>query len=314
MGRRHLVLALVTASQAAAAAPATSLTWDAPGTCPAAGEVRDRIEARLHLPLESLDHRIGVVVASDAQGFVARIELDSGDDHEVRTLGATKCDELVDAIALIVSRLAHVRAEPAVAILPPHPFVFSDVDLEIPPPLPRVVAAAPVPLTWTIGARVAALGGVGLLPSASAGAEVTAYIARGPARFELGYESWASSRGRSMFEGLDGVDIALTAMNARVAWRVGTLPLHVRTGYEVGVMRGSAYGAFAGRIDPATWMAVGAGLEAAWRARPWLRLVATGDTCVALQRPRFLLSDGRMFYEPGELSARLSVGLEVGLP
>ena len=287
-------------SSAAAASP---LTWQAPDRCPTAPQVEARIEQRLGAPLDQLDHAIAATVTRDGDVLVAHVELVAPGDREARTLAAPSCDELVDAIAVIVTRLARVHARPAVAV----------IDTELPPlPAPPPIVEQSPP--WTLGARLAGLAGIGMLPSAAYGAEVAAHVARGPASAELAYSRWARSAGPSMSQTLGGIAVDFAATTARLGYRLGPLPVSARAETELGWMRGTGMGTLGGRTGRVTWVAAGAGLAADWRATPWLRLIAAADAFVAIDRPRFELPDAAPVYEAGQLSGRVSMGIEVALP
>lgn len=100
-----------------------ALVWQAPATCPDAGEVRARIERRLGMPIDRAVHGIEVAIepeAGDGSGgtarrFVARIDLRGVTvANEVRVLTSGRCDELTDAVAVVIARLAaELRQPPA---------------------------------------------------------------------------------------------------------------------------------------------------------------------------------------------------------
>lgn len=305
---RVALAAVLAISSAAAASP---LSWQAPASCPAAQDVEARIEQRLGVPLDELDHAIAATVTRDGEVLVAHVDLVAPGDREARTLAAPSCDELVDAIAVIVTRLARVHARPAVAVIDP----------ELPPPLHLVAPPPPLPPPpprasprWSLGAHLAALAGVGMLPSAGYGGEIAAHVARGPAIAELAYARWARSSGPSSAQVLGGVAVDFAATTARIGYRLGALPVAARAETELGWMRGTGLGSLGHQTGRVTWLAAGAGLAADWRATRWLRLIAAADAFVAIDRPRFELQNGAPVYEAGQLSARVSMGIEVGLP
>ena len=316
----HALVGLLVASQAAASPGQLAFAWDAPAGCPA----RDDVEARIERQAGELDHLV-VTVTRSGDAFVARLELDGMGDRELRTLSAASCGELVDALSVIVTRIAQARAAlvvPAVAIVPVKvaPVVVAARDDEEPPDIPpRPMIADLIPSSlepdspWHVGVRLSALAGSGMLPSATVGDEFAAYLAHGPAMIELAYSQWETSHGSLTARNLDGIDIDFTATSAHVGAQMGELPLQLRLGGEVGSMRGRGVGAAAGSDGPLRWIALGGGIALDWSARPGLRIVGIGEVDLAAQRPIFELTNGAVAYEAGPVSARISLGLELGL-
>ena len=87
-----------------------SLRVVAPAGCPDAASVRARIEQRLGHSIEDMVVGIDVAIAHEHGQFVARIDLGAVTvATDVRTLSSARCDELADAVALIVARVASER-------------------------------------------------------------------------------------------------------------------------------------------------------------------------------------------------------------
>ncbi len=103
-------LALISGTGTSAASP---LVWDAPAGCPDAEEVRTRIAHRLGTAIPtgaSLDdvvHGVEITVVRTRAGFVAEIDARALTvANDVRTLRSSRCDELANAVAVVVARLA----------------------------------------------------------------------------------------------------------------------------------------------------------------------------------------------------------------
>jgi hypothetical protein len=296
--------------------PAPAFAWDAPEACPARADVEVKIVSRLGAPLEGLSQHVAVAVTradtGDA-GYVAHLELDSPAAHEVRTLAATSCGELAEAVSVIVARLAHSYPAPATE---PRRARVGALDADEHAIDTMVAAPAGSTAHWSAGARFAALAGYGMLPQLGIGGEVAAWIELGPASLEIARDGWSNTR-RAAFAptyDVDGLSVDFTATVARIGWKLGDLPLRARASGELGTMTGRGVGALAGSERPLRWIGAGAGVAADWRPAPWLRVMAAGDIVFAIQRARFALLDGTQVYEAGPLSARFSVGLEVGIP
>ncbi len=271
-----------------------SFAWTAPDACPAAPVVEARIEERLGGPIDVGDHRIAVAVTQEGDTFVARVSLD---DDDVRTLDAPSCDDLSDAVAVIVARLASERRPAPPPALPPAA-----------PPI-RVERALPpaVPSPWRLGARVSGASVVGVLPGLAVGAELAAVGERGPVSAELAVIQWASGSQPVSGISVEHVDVGLRAAAARIGYRIGELPVRAAAGVEVGSMTGRAATSGSG-----TWLAFGLGAATWWQATPRVRLVAGLEADLARERVRFTLSNGMLEYEPDVASARATLGVEVG--
>jgi hypothetical protein len=307
-----IALAVLVAAPAAAQPAEPAIAWDAPPTCPTRSDVETRIASRAGAAVGGLDDRVSVAVTREAGAFVARVELDSTDDREVRALSAASCEEIADAVSVIVARLARTRVAPAAATVPK--FVAT-ADSEDPP---DVEVHAPIepdaaPPQWDAGARASGLAMYGLMPRQALGGEVAVFVTRGALRFEVARAYWQQSHGPSAIAMLDGVLVDFRATTARVAWFFPDVPVLVRGIAELGSMRGTGVGEFAGQTGWVTDAAVGAGLGADWRATRWLRVVAASDVAVAIDRTQFVLDNGTLVFEPGRVSLRFSVGIEVGL-
>ena len=102
-----LMSGLVVLVSDAPVASASPLVWQAPSGCPDAADVRTRIERRLGASIDHTVHGIEITVTHEHGGFVARIDARALTvANDVRTLRSVRCDELADAVAVIVARLA----------------------------------------------------------------------------------------------------------------------------------------------------------------------------------------------------------------
>src|SRR5438874_218051 len=114
MEARALAIALGVAIAAPAAAeprvavgPELGIAWDAPASCPDRASMRTRIERRLGRSLDDVVLGIGVDIRARGGRFVATIDLRAVTvANDVRTLTSARCDELEDAIAVVVARIA----------------------------------------------------------------------------------------------------------------------------------------------------------------------------------------------------------------
>ena len=294
----------------ALAAPARAdFSWVAPAACPAADLVRARIERRLGAPLEV--GGIAIAITREGGQFVARLAV--GD--QVRNLTARRCEDLADAVAVIVARLARehravevAAAEPAGPPPSPPPPEF---DVEMPAVYMRRQALATQP-RWGGGARLLALSGIGAVPEVGLGAEVAGFVRHDDAFFELAVARWGTG-GVVLHAGAPArVAVGLDLAMLRIGWGPERMPIRVWGGAELGDMRGQGYQLGDPRFGSGRWGAIGAGFGVAWPMLPNARLVGSFEAAVPVLRPTFMLDTGDVVYRPSPLTTRVAFGLEVG--
>src|SRR5262249_51442644 len=110
------------------------------------------------------------------------------------------------------------------------------------------------------------------------------------------------------------VDVNLETTTARLGWRPERIPLRAWATTEVGTMVGTGVALTSSQVGSGTWLATGVGFGVAWPMMRWARLVGTSEMLVAVQRAQFHLDDGVVVYVPSPLTARVTLGLEVGWP
>jgi hypothetical protein len=280
----------------AAAEPELGLAWSAPAGCPDAATMRARIEQRLGSSLDDVAvDRIAIAIERDGDALVARVDLR---EPEPRTLKSASCDELADAVAVIVARIAAKRiAAREIA------------------PAPAVVVRAPepaAPARWSFGARLATVSGVGALPGVGLGGELDAFVRRGPLAAELGVTSWLAGTARDSIMN-DQVTVGLSAAALRLGWR-SPWPVAAWLVGEIGSMTAIGTTAYDDHRLTGQWLAIGAGVGVEWNIRRWVGLVGTFEALDTVDRTRFQLADGTIVFEPKRASARISVGAEVRWP
>jgi len=278
--------------------------WEAPAPCPDADDVRDRIERRLGMPIDGSVHGIEVEIERQRSGFVARIDargvtLGNG----IRTLTSARCEELADAVAVVVARLAteaRVQAETArrsVAI--PRAAVA------------RAATRREVP-QWGGGVRALAVSGVGTLPGVGVGGEVAVYARRGAYFGEVGAARWARSPMYLTAGAPGAVDVGLVVAVLRAGWSPPDKYIRAWLGAEVGPMTGAGVSLDDPQIGAGRWTAAGGGFGVTWPMFEHARLVGTVEMLAPLEQVRFVLRDGAEIYRPSAAAARCALGLEVG--
>jgi len=298
------VVWVVLAASSAAARADNGFVWAAPEPCPAAAEVRARIERRLGLSVDDSVHGIEVQIAREAGGFVARIDTRGvALGNQVRTLTSARCDELADAVAVIVARLAteaRVRqaeiARRATAI----PVVTA-------PPPPRRA-----PGLWGGGVRAIAVSGVGALPGVGVAGELALYGRRGSYFAELAGTRWARNA-KYLSNGAPGaVDVSLITAVLRAGWSPTNMYIRAWAVGEAGPMTGEGISLNDPRIGTGRWTAAGAGFGVTWPMWDYARLVGSVEFLAAFEQAKFVLADGVEVYRPAIGVARCALGLEIG--
>lgn len=300
-GARRGVL-IVAAVLGSAGSARAQLRYDAPGSCPSVSSVEARVEQRLG---RSLDPEVAattsITIRLERGRLTAQLELAT----EARTLEAETCEELADAIAIIVSRLAEDHALVHVApmrILAAQGFIAPVVvHREL-----GETAAHP----WTLGVRLSGVSGIGIVPEVGVGAEVAISARYHAWMGELAATKWLAS-------GADGheashVDVGLGVTSARIGWRPEHHPLRAWLGAEVGSMDGTGTNLSSTQPNSGRWFAAGGGFGIGWPLTPWLRAVGSTELLLAIERVKFAESNGTVLYAPSPISARATLGIEIG--
>jgi hypothetical protein len=275
--------------------------WQAPAACPDVFDVRHRIEQRLGMSVDGTVHGIEVAIDRAGAGFVARIDARGVTvANEVRTLTSAKCDDLADAVAVIVARLAREAREVSETRAPS----VSTVAVTT-PIAPRV----PV---FGGGVRLLGVSGVGIVPGIGLGGEVSAYVRRRGLFAEVGMSSWATSSSY-LVEGAPGrVEVDLMSYVVRAGWSPEDKPLRAWLGAESGTMSGRGVALPDNQDGSARWVAMNAGFGVAWPMSRYARIVGTFEVGVPFERVRFILAQGGEIFRPSAAIARTAFGLEVG--
>ena len=331
MRARGIAVVLSLCASTAVAEPnELGLAWQAPASCPDAASVRARIESRLGHSLDDetvspeMDLGIDVAIARDHDHFVARIDLAAVTvATDVRTLTSSRCDELADAVAVIIARVtsehrarkAVARVAPTPVAAPAHPPIVvagRDTDDEAVEVHHDAPVIPPPPRLWSIGVRLSGVSGVGVVPQVGLGAEVALTVRHRSTLAEIGETSWLATSADVHLAMPTRVDIGLDVTSTRIGWRPEELPLRAWAIAEVGSMQGSGSGLANPLTGSGRWVAAGAGFGVAWQMTRWARLVGSTEVLGAFERVRFSLGDGVVVFAPSPVSARATCGIEVG--
>ena len=315
----RLVVVLAMLSAATATAEPTELAWQAPAACPSAASVRDRIEARLGRTLDDADG-VAIDVAKSGKRYVAHVDLGAVTvANDVRTVSSARCDELADAVAVIVARAAGERRAMRHSekhVPPPEPVTKLAMRDEDEDAQPTIVATVEAPRVrgWSLDARLSAVSGIGVIPKVGLGGELAITLRYHKALAELAETRWVTSAAQLHGGAPARVDVGLDATALRLGWRSPEMPLRAWASVEGGSMYGTGVHLDSSQLGSGRWVAAGAGFGVAWPINKWVRLVGTTEIMVAVERVKFSLGDGMTVYAPSPASARATCGLEVGLP
>ena len=320
-------------------------TWQAPAGCPSAKAVRAKTERRYGGSIEGAIQGIEITVSRERGELVATIDARAITvADEIRTLRARRCDELADAVALILARFAadhDARGGDGHARVADHPPpgdrasgaagdddgaagpelatpVDEDiampamvVDIDMPPMRVDVAAAARDDRRaddgrgWGGGLQIMGVSGVGALPSVNLGGELGGYVRRADRFASVAMARWVPA-GAAI-----GADtMTLDVVSVRGGWGPQHLPLRAWVMGEVGQIRRDpvAWGAPDG---VSRWTAVGGGFGVAWPMAPQARQVGTVELAIPVARTTMVMA-GTDDFEPDGAAARCSFGIEVG--
>ncbi|HEY4240035.1 MAG TPA: hypothetical protein VGM88_09480 [Kofleriaceae bacterium] len=307
MVRALLCLCGALAPAIASAEPRTEngLVWAAPDACPGAAEVRARIESRLRLPLAAV-HGIEVDIAVDGATYVARIDLRGVTlANDVRIVRSTHCDELTDAVAVIVARAtAEQRSFIGLNDVVPEGHISAATVPTAPPPA--------VDPPWGVGLSALYVTGIGALPHVNTGEELGLYVRRESGFFELTGARWQGGSSQLHPGAPARVGVDLYSGELRFGWRPPNLPIRAWGGAEIGEMSGAGMALENPQAGTATWAAVDVGFGVAWPITKMLRIVGVAELAAVFVRPQFILGNGTTAYEPAPVAVRSSFGVEVG--
>ncbi len=315
MTARALAICLAVGAMHTPALAEPGFVWHAPSSCPDADEVRLRVERRLGSAVEGMLHGIEIAISLDHGGYIATVDLRGVTvANDIRTLRSERCDELADAIAMIVARLASEVHHSATA--------YGDADPDDPwfPGAPHDLLSRPDPALapvhvarkWGGGVRALGLSGVGAQPGVGVGGELAGYVRRDDLFAEISHARWTPST-ELLRSGTPGhVDVGLAIIALRVGWGPEGMPLRAWLGAELGTMKGAGIALDHPDADSGRWTAIDAGFGVAWPMAEHARLVGTFEVAAPLERTRFALIDGIEIYQPALAAARCAFGIEVG--
>lgn len=329
---------------------ALRLEWSAPGGCPNAVEVVERIEGLLgarvtDLAPEPIVAR-GTVRQIESLRYGLELETQQKGQRFARSMQAPSCAELSDAGALVLAlaidpALAERRAraavqgpapetsalpaEPAVAQATPEPPPVAPVAPVAPaakpvPPPPRD-ERPPVEPTGTTkrewSARLGLLADVGTISTDVAfGMRAGAGLGVGIFRGELGISWLPPVRTVTAVEPERGGDIDFVAadLDGCIFPYRGRVEVLGCASFELGRLHGVGFGTEVESSGSALWSGLGANGSIRYKAAESVTAVAGAGFMIGLQNIEFTLENVGVVHHVSSAVARFTLGIEADFP
>jgi hypothetical protein len=295
------------------------LEWHTPADCFAQG----RAEQKLAVLLGAKPERVVTapmqvtvtVVHSDERLWQVELAVRQHGETRLRRLGASSCDEVGDAVALLVAFAvdpdyrSRVPAPPQTD--PPEISAAAPVALPPPqasPPQPPIAPSSFVPqyVRPPNPTRVEAFVGLGpvmefgMLPWVGLGGTLVGGAQIGHLRMEVAPKLFASAAARLPGASQGGGHFWVEAAALRSCWLVPTTTqtmLGPCAMLELGLLSGRGFGVDFPASAHKTWGSARAGLHAEFVPTPRVHFAVQGDFGLPIGRPRFLL-DGTEIHRP----------------
>jgi hypothetical protein len=276
-------MALAAVAAPASAAPARErvhLAYQAPAACADRAVLEEAVAARAPAVLFTAPagsaRTFAVVITETEAGYQGSLAVDGVGGTGSRELAAARCDDLVEALALVIALAIDPAALSAPAPAPP------PSRAEAPPP------AAPSPWGGAVVVGAGASGGVIPSPSPALSAEVR-LLRRGLGHAALALVAGSSDRstdgGNATFRWLSG--------RGSLCWQMlqGPIDADACAHLEVGGITAEGSGVARAYQATRTWLAPGPHVAARWSGR-LLLVEAQAGVSVPILRDRY-------HFEPG---------------
>jgi hypothetical protein len=303
------------------------IEWEAPPECPSVEDVKAHAERLLGQPLSApRAQRVAARAAvrrDQAGNWELRLSLTSNDRVAEDTLVAKQCVALGDATALKVAlavdpvataravAMAASEAEPRTNSAAPKP--EPNPELRARPEQVRETDAFQPSAPASIGLRLTAGAGLGVLPSVAGGAALALWLQRSAWRAELGGQGFWG--GAARYERMPAVGAQLQLFSAVArgcpVFRGGALEFPICLGLELGVMRGEGFGVENTDSAHSWWGAVVLGPALRAPVSETLFFWLEADGAFPFLRPGFNVRNLGTLYSAGPGSARIWAGAEI---
>jgi hypothetical protein len=329
---RHTIAPAIVVAACLPAAPLcaqppspVTVTWAAPEDCPDQASVTaDVADLLARLPQRAgRGRRVQAdgVVATTEEGFELKLRIESDGDVGRRRVAGSSCESLADAAALIIAIAydpaaaeAATTDPPAPALPPPPEPPPAPVPVPEPIPPPQSTPAVADESDYLVLVGASGLGGFGVMPGTAAGFGLRLGFAIDRWSAVLAADLWLDQQS-TVGTGPAGASLAFQSAavsGCGAFW--GPLPaLHVEAcgRVAIGRMRGEGFGVDAPGSASATWLAMGPGVGLRWQLDEWLHARLETGPQFAVVRPTWRLANVGLLDDPGVVSGRVALGLDV---
>lgn len=294
--------ALAFAKDASAATSSdVDLAWSAPATCPARAEMEERIARIVGASPDARAHEVmtaSVVITSEGAGFRADVKVGAG--ASTRSVAGATCNEVADAVALIIALAIDPRSLDREAPTPASPVTT-----------PKEVPAALVPRRRVVHAGAAAMIDAQTLPATTLGAEIFAGWSPPHLSLEANAAISASARGTIDAQPAKGADFTLVHAGVRACYAIFDARFDVGPCASGGVdwIIASGFGAQAPADGTGRVFVGGLGARVTFEATAWLSLRLVAEALAPSARPRFEIDNAGDVYRTSGSLFRASLGL-----
>lgn len=322
-GALTLAIALIARMAAAQETPEEpALAWSAPAECPTQDDVRRAVEDAAGRPVEGGVRVRAAVTRLGADRFRLELETTGPEGVGHRVLEGPTCQELADAVAVIVS-LAIESGSPeedgtATGGAPPAPALAAAPARSPARPVagerpPRAARGRRDDREAALHAEVRGWVGVdvGTLPQPAAGVGVgTSFGARG-LRVDVAVTYFFDRRATPDGASASGADVGLieASLGACRAFGLGARwELRFCGAVHAGLLRAAAFGVEGARSAETGWAAASADGSLWWIPPGPISFFVGVGALAPFLRPLFVLGSGQELHRPEAVSARFSLG------
>ena len=273
--------------------------WKAPQTCPSQQRLESEITRLIGKPVvavASLSFAVTVTPAFEVGIFTSA----SSGETSQRSFIAHTCDDALRAAALIIALTidpsAVSRARKAGRI---KPIRAEGID--------NIIGSQGVQTSLSFGAH--ALFAAGLLPEPSAGVGVSAELAVGLVRFELGGRAFLPSE--ALLSPAAGVRVGLVAGSLLLCTQALS-GLALCAGGEAGVVTASGFGVPEARSQSVRWTSAEIGARVQWQAQAPFGLRAGASVVIPIDRPQFGFAGAEDLFQSAQATLRAHISFVWG--
>ncbi len=286
------------------------LTYAAPASCPDAATFEAAVRQRApRATITATAPRVfAIAITTGDAGFTGT--LSTGDAGATRALAASRCDDLIAALALVTA----LAIDPSVALGAPDPPAPAPPPPAPPPPVPPPPVPPPAPRPRWSGwgaATLAIAHGVAPDPLPTAGLEARL------ARVGLGHVALGAAAGRQTVTTAAGrATFTWVIARASGCWTAidRAIALDACGHAEVGALGARGLDIVRAREVTRTWLAVGAHAALRWSPGAWLFVEAQAGASLPIVRDRFVFTPNQLIHQADAVVPWTAIGVGLRLP